>query len=57
MILLSILLLTLFLLIVIGVILVSVFGAGLIIIFGDVIVCAVLIIWIVKKILFKKRRK
>lgn len=56
MILASILLLTLFLLIVIGVILVSVFGAGLIVVFGDVIVCGIIIGWIIKKILFKKRK-
>lgn len=54
MILFTVLLLTLILLIVIGVILFSLFGAGVIIIFGDVIVCAILIIWIMKKLILKK---
>ena len=54
MILFTVLLLTLILLIVIGVVLFSLFGAGVIIIFGDVIVCAILIIWIMKKLILKK---
>lgn len=54
MILFTVLLLTLILLIVIGVALFSLFGAGVIIIFGDVIVCAILIIWIMKKLILKK---
>jgi O-antigen/teichoic acid export membrane protein len=56
MILFTILLLTLLLLIVVGVVLFSVFGAGVIIIFGDVIVCAIFIIWIIKKLIAKKRK-
>ena len=55
MILFTILMLILLLLIVIGIVAVSVFGAGVIIIFGDVIVCAILIIWIIKKMFTKKR--
>ena len=54
MILFTVLLLTLILLIVIGVVLFSLFGAGVIVIFGDVIVCAILIIWIMKKLILKK---
>ena len=34
---------------------ISVFGATAIVIFGDVIVCAFIIIWIVKKLFFKKK--
>lgn len=55
MILFTILLLVLMLLIAITVVLVSIFGAGFIVIFGDVIICIVLIVWILKKMI--KRRK
>ena len=51
----TILLLVLMLLIAITVVLVSIFGAGFIVIFGDVIICIVLIVWILKKMI--KRRK
>ena len=34
---------------------VSTFGAAGIIVFGDVMVCAVLIIWILKRLIDKKR--
>ena len=37
--------------VVIGIIAVSVFGAGIIILFGDVIVCAAIIIFIINKII------
>lgn len=33
----------------------SLMGAGVIIVFGDVIVCIILIIWIIKKIIKRKR--
>lgn len=56
MILFTILTIALILLIVIGVIALGVFGAGFIIVFGDVIICAVLIVWILKKIFFNKRK-
>lgn len=39
------------------VITISVFGAGAIIIFGDVIVCAFIIGWIIKKLFFNKKKK
>lgn len=55
MILLTILTLTLLLLIVIGVVFFSVFGAGVIIVFGDVILCGVIIIWLIKKLLKRKK--
>ena len=32
---------------------ISAFGAGAIIIFGDVIICAVIIGWIIKKLFFR----
>ena len=35
----------------------SVFGAGAILIFGDVIICVLLIGWIMKKIFFNKKKK
>lgn len=56
MILFTIVLLTLLLLIGIGVVLFSAFGAGVIIVFGDVIVCIILLIWIIKKLIRKKRK-
>ena len=34
---------------------ISIFGAGAIIIFGDVIVCVLIIAWIIKKLFFKKK--
>lgn len=34
----------------------SIFGAGAIIIFGDVIVCGFLIGWVIKKIFFNKKK-
>lgn len=33
----------------------SVFGAGALIIFGDVIICILIIGWIIKKLFFKKK--
>ena len=56
MILFTIVLLTLLLLIGIGVVSFSAFGAGVIIVFGDVIVCIILLIWIIKKLICKKRK-
>lgn len=56
MILFTIVLLTLLLLIGIGVASFSAFGAGVIIVFGDVIVCIILLIWIIKKLICKKRK-
>lgn len=53
MILFMILLLVAIILAVVTVVAISVFGAGVLIIFGDVIVCIVLIGWLIKKIFFK----
>jgi len=55
MILFIILTLTLLFLLAFTVIALSFGGAVFIIIFGDVIVCAVLIIWLIKKIFFNKK--
>ena len=56
MILFIILLLMLILLTVITVTVISAGGAVLIVLFGDVIVCAGLIIWIMKRLVSKKRK-
>ena len=34
---------------------IGIFGAGAIIVFGDIIVCALIIGWIIKKLFFKKK--
>ena len=57
MILFTILALILLILLVVTVTILGVFGAGALIIFGDVIVCIVLLGWLIKKLFFKKRRK
>lgn len=44
-------------LIVITVIVVSIGGALGIILFGDVIVCIAILIWIIKKLIFRKKSK
>lgn len=38
---------------VITVIFISTFGAGFILIFGDVIVCIIILVWLIKHIFFK----
>lgn len=53
MILFTILLFIIILLMIATVIALSMFGAGALIIFGDVIVCIVLIVWLIKKLFFK----
>lgn len=55
MILFTILALTLILLTVIVVTVTSVIGAGAIIIFGDVIICIVILAWLIKKLFFNKK--
>ena len=55
MILFTILALTLLILIVFTVIAVSLGGSVFIIIFGDVIVCAAIIVWIIKCLVIKKK--
>lgn len=55
MILFAILALILVILTVIVVVVTSVIGAGAIVIFGDVIVCIVLLGWIIKKLFFKRK--
>lgn len=57
MILFAILALILIMLIVFIVLGTSVIGAGTIFVFGDVIICALLIGWLIKKLFFKKKRK
>ena len=57
MILFSILLLIVTILTVVIIISVSIGGAGFIIVFGDVIVCIALLIWIIKKLFFNKNKK
>lgn len=54
MILFTVLLLIVLILLFVTVTALSVFGAGALIIFGDVIVCVILIIWLIKKLFFKK---
>lgn len=55
MILFTILLLTLLLITVITVLAISAGGAAFIVLFGDVIVCGFLIIWIMKKLVKRKK--
>ena len=56
MILFTILLITLFLLILFGVLAISVGGAAAIIVFGDVIICGIFIVLLMKKIIKNKRK-
>ena len=56
MILFTIIMLILLLLILFLVAVVSAFGAGAIIIFGDVIVCVALLIWLTKLIFFRHKK-
>lgn len=56
MILFTILLLTLFLLILFGVLAISIGGATTIIVFGDVIICGIFIVLLMRKIIKKKRK-
>lgn len=56
MILFTILLLTLVVLTIITVVATSIVGAGAIVIFGDVIICALLLVWLIKRLFFKKRK-
>lgn len=57
MILLTILLLILAILVVTVIFTIAVGGSAFIIIFGDVIVCALFIVWIIKKMIGRKKRK
>ena len=52
-----VLLITLVILILITAFVISIFGAGFMIIFGDVIVCILIIAWIIKKIISRKKDK
>lgn len=54
MILFTILLLTIILLTIITTVALAMGGAAFIVIFGDVIVCIFLIVWLIKKLFFKK---
>lgn len=56
MILFTILLLTLLLLIIFGIFAISVGGAAVIVLFGDVIVCAVFIVMVLKFLLTKRKK-
>lgn len=53
MILFAILALILIILLVVTVVVTSVIGAGTIVVFGDVIVCIVLLVWLIKKLFIK----
>lgn len=53
---LSILLLTLAILVVVTVISISVGGAAFIIVFGDVIVCIFILVWLIKKIIGMRKK-
>lgn len=53
----TVLVITLFILIAVVATITGVVGAGAIIIFGDVIVCGILIVWLIKKLFFKRRKK
>lgn len=55
MILFTILALILLILVVVTVVVASVIGAGTIIVFGDVIVCILILGWLIKKLFFKKK--
>lgn len=52
-----ILLLTILILSIFVVATIALFGAGFIIIFGDVIVCILILTWLIKKIFFNKKKK
>jgi len=56
MILFTILVLILILLLIFIAVFASVLGAGVFIVFGDVIICIILIIWILKKIIKGKKK-
>ena len=51
-----ILLITLLILVAVAILAISVGGAAFIIVFGDVIVCVIFIVWIMKRIARRKRR-
>lgn len=51
-----ILLLTILILSIFVVITIALFGTGFIIVFGDVIVCIVILTWLIKKIFFNKKK-
>ena len=55
MILFTIIVLAIVLLLALLIALASAVGAGVIVIFGDVIICLILLIWVAKKLVFKKR--
>lgn len=57
MILFTILLIILALLLVIGISLLSIGGTAFIVVFGDIIVCAFLVAWIIKILFFRKKKK
>lgn len=54
---LTILALTLLILTMVVILSISIFGAAALIVFGDVIVCAIVLVWIIKKLFFKKKRE
>lgn len=55
MVLLTILALTLLILLTAVILSICILGSGVLIVFGDVIVCVIVIGWIIKKLFFKKR--
>ena len=56
MILFTVLALILLILVIVVVTVTSVVGAGALIVFGDVIVCILILGWLIKKLFFKKRK-
>lgn len=55
MILFTILLVTILLLLGVVILGAGAFGAGVILLFGDVIVCILILIWLIKKFIFRKK--
>jgi hypothetical protein len=52
----TVLVITLIILIAVIAAVTGVIGAGAIILFGDVIICGILIVWLIKKLFFKRRK-
>lgn len=52
----TVLLITLLILIAVVAVITGIVGAGALIIFGDVIICIILILWLMKKLFFRKRK-
>ena len=53
----TVLVITILILIAVVALVTGVIGAGAIILFGDVIIAIVLLVWLTKKLFFRKKRK